>query len=296
MRSTTQPWMRGNGMTSAERFIVRQPATLAAPAAYRGAVFFALAMVGGCGGGGGNSSPPPPPPPVTASPGGIWVGTDPFSTTPVLGLVAETGELFFNSTGAINGGVYYVGQFIVDAENGANANIDAIAMPGSEYPDGATFAMGTLGGKLVERTSIDGGVNVNTYPPPPTEGHSYSYALSLTFSSQYNRPSSLATIAGNFGPSSLALTISSDGALFAQDGNTGCVINGVITTIDTRFNMYAVTLSTMNCATEFGVPDGAQLKGLATLNNSQSPEYVIIRAADTVSATKSAMEIAMNRM
>jgi hypothetical protein len=74
------------------------------------------------------------------------------------------------------------------------------------------------------------------------------------------------------------------------------VINGVITTIDTRFNMYAVTLSTMNCTTEFGVPDGAQLKGLATLNNSQSPEYVIIRAADTVSATKSAMEISMNRM
>lgn len=132
-------------------------------------------------------------------------------------------------------------------------------------------------------------------PAPPTEGHAYSNSLSLTFSSQYNRASSLATIAGNYGPSSLALTISADGALFAQDAGTGCVINGVITTIDTRFNMYAVTLSTMNCAGEFGVPDGAQLKGLATLNDSQAPEYVIIRAADTVSATKSAMTITMNR-
>ena len=87
----------------------------------------ALAMVGGCGGGGGNG-PPPPPPPANASPGGIWVGTDSISATPILGLVAESGELFFNAGGAINGGVYYVGQFTVD-RNTINANIDAIAMP-----------------------------------------------------------------------------------------------------------------------------------------------------------------------
>jgi hypothetical protein len=117
----------------------------------------------------------------------------------------------------------------------------------------------------------------------------------VTFSGQYNRASSLDTIAGNYGPSSLALTISSNGALIAQDAGR-CVINGTVATIDTRFNMYAVTLSTMNCATEFGVPDGAQLKGLATLNNSQDPEYVVIAVSDTVSATKSAMTISMNRM
>jgi hypothetical protein len=70
----------------------------------------------------------------------------------------------------------------------------------------------------------------------------------------------------------------------------------VVTTIDTRFNMYAVTLSTTNCAAELAVPDGIQLTGLATLNNSQDPEYVMIRVADTVSATKSAMTITLNRM
>jgi hypothetical protein len=153
-----------------------------------------------------------------------------------------------------------------------------------------------LGGQIVERASIDGGVSINTDPAPPAEGHAYSNSLSLTFSSQYNRASSLATIAGNCGPNSLALTISADGMLFAQDAGTRCVINGVITTIDTRFNMYAVTRSTMNCAAEFGVPDATQLKGLATLNNSQAPEYVTIRAADTISATKSAMTITVNRM
>jgi hypothetical protein len=34
----------------------------------------------------------------------------------------------------------------------------------------------------------------------------------------------------------------------------------------------------------------------AMLNNSQDPEYVVIAAADTVSATKSAMTISMSRM
>lgn len=192
-------------------------------------------------------------------------------------------------------GVYYVGQFTVD-KNTINADIDAIAMQNSHYPDGATWGTGTLGGQIVERTAIDGGVMINTDPAPPAEGHAYSNSLSLTFSSQYNRASSLATIAGSYGPSSLALTISADGVLSAQDAGTGCVINGTVATIDPRFNMYAVTLSTMNCAAEFGVPDGAQLKGLATLNNSQSPDYVMIGAADTVSATKSALTITMNRM
>jgi hypothetical protein len=256
-------------------------------------VVTAIAMTG-CGGGDGGGMPPPPPV-VNASPGGIWVGTDPISLTSVLGLVAETGELFFNAGGAINGGVYYVGQFTVDG-NSINADFDAIAMQNSHYPDGATWGTGTLGGQIVERMSIDGGVTINTDPPPPVEGHAYSNSLSLTFSAQYNRASSLATIAGNFGPGSLALTISADGVLFAQDAGTGCVVNGMITTIDTRFNMYAVTLSTMNCAAEFGVPDGAPLKGLATLDNSQTPEYLIIRTADAVSATKSAMTITMNRM
>jgi hypothetical protein len=133
----------------------------------------------------------------------------------VLGLVAETGELFFSAGGAMNRGVYYVGQFTVDGTT-INANIGAIAMQDSHYPDGATWGAGILGGQIVERASIDGGVSINTDPAPPAEGHACSNSLSLTFSSQYNRASSLATIAGNYGPNSLALTISADGTLFAR--------------------------------------------------------------------------------
>jgi len=266
------------------------------------AVSAILSLVTGCGGGGGGGTSLPP---VTnASPGGIWVGTDPLSPGhPVLGLVAETGELLFLDAGWTSG-VYYVGQFKTDGSS-INATVDAITTPGSQYPDRATSGTGTLGGHIVERTSIDGNVIINTDPATSIAGGQvFSTSLSLTFSDQYNRASSLTTIAGNYsstypdnyGTHTLALNISSDGELFAQDASTGCVINGMVSTIDTRFNLYAVTIATLNCATELGVPDGAQLKGLATLNNSQSPEYVIIGVSDTASPKKAAVMTSMNRM
>jgi Immunoglobulin domain len=232
---------------------------------------------------------------VNASPGGIWVGTDSSYTFTVLGLVAETGELFFSDTGVTSNGVYYVGQFTSEG-NAINANVDAITAPFSIYPDRGTTGTGDLDGTITERTSFDGGSSITTGPDAIGGGRVWPSTFSVTFSSQYNRASSLAIIAGNYGAGSLALTISSDGVLSAQDSGTGCTINGNVATIDPNYNMYAVTLSTVNCAAEFNVPDGAQLKGLATLNNSQSPEYLVIGAADTTSATWSAMMFTVNRM
>lgn len=254
-----------------------------------------VAFVGGCGGGGGSSPPPPPPPPPTASPGGIWVGTDLTAGEPVLGLVAETGDLFFSSEAITSGGVYYVGRFTTQGQ-AINADVDAILPPLSIYPDRATSGTGTLGGQIVERTSITGGVTINTDPATSIAGgRTFADSLSLTFSSQYNRPSSLAIVAGNFGPGSLALTISGDGVLFAQDSMSGCTLNGAVATIDPNYNMYAVTLTTSGCAAEFGTPDGAQLTGLATLDDSQSPENLVIGAADTVSTPKSALMFTVSR-
>jgi len=58
----------------------------------------------------------------------------------------------------------------------------------------------------------------------------------------------------------LALTIPGDGALFAQVAITGCPINGTASTIDACFKIYSVSLATLNCASEIGVPDGATLE------------------------------------
>jgi hypothetical protein len=232
---------------------------------------------------------------VNASAGGIWVGTDSSTTFPVVALVAETGELFFSDVGPTSNGVYYVGQFTSNG-NAINASVDAITAPFSIYPDRGTTGTGDLGGTIIERTSLDGGSMISTGPGAIGGGKAWDTTFSATFSSQYNRASSLATIAGNYGPGSLALTISSDGVLSARDSGTGCTMDGNVATIDPNYNMYAVTLSTMNCAAELNVPDGAQLKGLATLNDSQSPEYLVIGAADTTSATWSAMMFTINRM
>jgi hypothetical protein len=232
---------------------------------------------------------------VNALVGGIWVGTDSGYTFAVLGLVAETGELFFSDVGATSNGVYYIGQLTSDG-NAINGNVDAITAPSSIYPDRGTTGIGDLGGTIIERTSIDASSSISTGPGAIGGGRVWPSTFSVTFSTQYNRASSLATIAGNYGPGSLALTISSDGVLSAQDSGTGCTMNGNIATIDPNYNMYAVTLSTMNCAAEFNVPDGAQLKGLATLNDSQSPEYLVIGVADTTSATWSAMMFTISRM
>jgi hypothetical protein len=223
----------------------------------------------------------------------------------ILGLVAETGEMFFDGPGsATSDGVYHVGQFTTTA-NTADANVAAITKQNSIYPDRGTSGTGTLDCDIVERASLtDCIASITTGPAAIGGGRTWTTGpVSLSFSSQYNRPSSLATIAGNYGAtygqppgSSLALTISSSGVLFAQDAVTGCVINGTVTTIDPRFNMYGVIMTPMNCAVQFNVPDGSQLKGLATLDNSQTPEYVRIGAADTVSTTKSAMTLTANRM
>jgi hypothetical protein len=203
--------------------------------------------------------------------------------------------LFFSAHGQTTGGVYYVGQFTTTG-NTTTAKVDAITAQFSSYPDRATSGTGTLDGHLIQRTSIDGSVTINTDPATLIAGgQTFANSLSVTFSTRYNRPSSLDTIAGNYGQSSLTLTIASDGVLSAQDASTGCAINGTIVTIDPHFNLYAVTLSTMNCSGEFGVPDGAHLKGLATLDDSQDPESLYIGAADSVSATKSAMTIQVNR-
>jgi hypothetical protein len=60
----------------------------------------------------------------------------------------------------------------------------------------------------------------------------------------YERDSSLATIAGNFetlDPNSgtmIMLNINTDGTIFVQVPSTGCVLNGAVELIDSRFNAY----------------------------------------------------------
>src|SRR5438445_11210069 len=89
---------------------------------------FALPLAG-CGGGGSSSPPPPPPPPApNASPGGIWIGSDPISVMPVLGLVAESWELLLRFQGRTTAGGNFVGLFKT-AGTSLQANRDELNVP-----------------------------------------------------------------------------------------------------------------------------------------------------------------------
>jgi hypothetical protein len=253
----------------------------------------AVLVLGGCGGGNGGGGAPSVTPVTNASPGGIWNGTDPNDGWQVYGLVSETGAFFLIAGGSnlIGDGVTYVGTFVTQ-ENAIDGDMAAIRQPGYYYPDRAISGTGTIGGSIVERMSVSGAVDVNTDPATSTVGGStFTSQLSLTFSPVYNRPSALATVAGNFALGTSVLSVSNDGAVFALDPG-GCVINGTVSIVDARYNMYDASLTFTGCA---GIANGATLTGLATLDNSVSPEQLVLGLSNVAGATKVAILMRLGR-
>ena len=90
-------------------------------------------------------------------------------------------------------------------------------------------------------------------------GHSYEY-----------QPSSLEAIAGNYtlpaGTQTNTININSDGVVFGifHLGLT-CTVNGQVSLIDTRFNMYWMEWRFSNCSPPQPKFEGAQYSGLAGL-------------------------------
>jgi hypothetical protein len=69
--------------------------------------------------------------------------------------------------------------------------------------------------------------------------------------------------------------------MFVQDPTTGCVLNGTVSVIDERFNMYRVEYVYGACTGEAAVLNNVTFRGLATLDNSARPELLIIGATST---------------
>jgi hypothetical protein len=242
----------------------------------------------GCGGG-GDAGIAPPPPVVNQSPGGVWNGTAANFGDKVYGLVSEAGTFFLTT----DDGAMYVGTLMTQA-NLTNGDMVAVQPPNGIFPDRATSGTGTVGGTIVERVSINGDLVVNTDPATSiVGGQTFSSSLSLTFDAQYSRASSLATLAGNFsfGAGGM-LNISSAGLVSGQD-TSGCTVNGIVSTIDPKYNMYDTNLTFSACA---GIPDGVELAGLATLDDSQSPELLVLGVSNVASPTRFAILMRQARM
>lgn len=241
------------------------------------AALVAAVSLTACGGGGGSSStgvPTPPPtgggaaPPAPSTVGGIWQGSIPSLGVSVIGLVAETGEFHFLQSDDVQ----YFGTLSASGSSLSGAYV-GVTPVGFTFLDGSTTGTGTITGSVGARSSMAVQSAFRT-----ALNNTSTANFTLTYSAVYERPSSLATIAGNYrDPSTNAvINVNSAGVVFSQDATTGCVINGQVSIIDARYNAYRVQYSFSSCRGADMVLNGTTANGLATLDNTVSPERAII--------------------
>ncbi|HUG99765.1 MAG TPA: hypothetical protein VMQ83_11420 [Gammaproteobacteria bacterium] len=231
------------------------------------AIVALVLLMGGCGSGGGSGGstpPPPPPPPPDELVGGIWAGemvATGGGTIEIRGLITESGEFrWLDDT---------QGQQIfgtIDVDGTAISSTDAIsALPwGSFTPAGSRHGSTELTGTIDERVSMEGDFTTDG----EVEGDQFTGTFSLTYDDVYERPSSLATLAGTYTTTDDSLAIDAAGIMFYQSAANNCVANGTAELIDAAFNMYRVTLLAESCTGNDSVRNGLTFTGLAHLKDS----------------------------
>jgi hypothetical protein len=230
----------------------------------------AISMAG-CGGGGGGSS--------QSAEGTLGSGQD------ILGLVTEAGEFHFLDANEL---AQYFGTVSVSG-NGVSAQFTGYAALGSGFADGSTSGTGSLTGTIQARSTFTASSSFRT-----SAGNSNTNTINLTYNVLYDRDSSLATIAGNFEDlrTGSIVNISSGGVAFSQNPANGCVLNGSVSIINAQFNAYRVQYSYSNCQGADAILNGATFRGLATLDNTGSPELLLVGAQAQIGVTGvSAIEV-----
>lgn len=193
--------------------------------------------------------------------GGLWRGSDPISNKPMLALIAENGvSQYLREDGLQYFGITRVEGTALDAMlSAANAE----SLQGSARIQGTIKQGSSISGKL-------------TYTPK--NGTVQTSNIALTFDALYNKTSGLDKVAGNFKNTVTGATINinSSGALFSQDVTTGCVVNGAVAIIDTRFNAYSVRLSFTGCKASLANLNTTTAFGLLTVDDSgKTPRLVM---------------------
>jgi hypothetical protein len=244
-----------------------------------------LALLSACGGGNPGHSGPN----ATGlfSPDGIWNGTESVSGLQITGLIDSGNLRFIRSDG-----VQYVGYGPdTHGVSGFTAAVEGFTPFGSTWSDGSSHGTGMFSGTMQAKVSASLTVTFTTDAGTGSTG-----TFNLTFNSLYDVPSALSTIAGNYTDpkTGTVVTINSDGSVFAQDANTGCEINGTVSIKDPTHNVYGIQVSYQSCTGSSAVLNGAQFSGLATLNNSVSPEQILAGLSGQSGATKYAIVYTLN--
>jgi hypothetical protein len=217
-------------------------------------------IVSGCGSGGGDSTGSSSSPAQSIA--GIWTGTLTSTTLQtaygVVGLITESGTARFANTSTL---AQYGGQVSVNGGSFSSA-ATAYAPYGGIFPNGSTVGPVSVSGTFTEKGVMEG-----SYSGVGDAGTFY-----LTYSSLYDRPSSLALVSGTWKGSiegyANTLTIDSVGNI---DGSStsGCTYSGNIGIIESSHNEYALTLSIGNCGGRDGLYSGlAALTDVNATNDS----------------------------
>lgn len=251
-------------------------------------MLFLASSITACGGGGGGGSgdSAAPPPAADEAIGGIWVGTD-SSGTEIVALSTESGRVHWVSAET---GEQGFGTGSVDG-SAVTFNYTYVAPLGASLSDGSSSANCVATGTIQERQSLTVTTNCTT-----DSGGSFSNSASMAYDSLYDRDSSLAIIAGNYDDAGLTFNIAGNGVIFEQDPDTACVLNGQVTIIDPQFNAYDMSVTLSSCQGEFSILNGAAFTGLATLDNTITPEVIVIAQTGTVEGIIVSAVIAMERL
>jgi hypothetical protein len=235
----------------------------------------------GCGGGDDGGSLV-----TTASPGGIWAGTDSGSGLQVSGVVDEMGQFNLIRSDLVQ----FVGAATTSG-NAVSASFAGFTQMGAAFEDGSTHGTGTLSGTIAERSTL-----ALSYQFSTDAGAASSGTLNLTFNTLYDVASSLPAISGNYtDPSTQAtVAVSSSGAITSQDPVTFCVVNGQVSIIDAMYNAYAVTYEYSSCTGASAVLNGVQFAGLATLNNGSNPVQAIIAVTGEAASAPLALVLTLD--
>jgi hypothetical protein len=104
-------------------------------------------------------------------------------------------------------------------------------------------------------------------------------------------------ISGNFvnAAGSAVVTVGTNGSIFSQDANSGCVLNGSVTIINASYNAYKVQFDYANCVGQAAALNGVQFTGLAMLDNTVPPEQIVAAATGQSGNTKYSVVVRLNR-
>lgn len=254
-------------------------------------VTFAISiLLSACGGGGsdagvsgGNDTGSGGSPQTNNVPnGGIWSVDTIVNGSHVQGraLITEDGRLMSFSQNLNNGCAdIAIGNVSVNGSSVTGTDIVAIVeyATGSTintncaFVDGSTWGTQLLNGSIVKGSTL-------TFSGTTTTGNGTTFsssAITATFNSLYNRPSSLNKLAGSWlMPTGNFEFIDANGVLNSYDPTTNCTFTGQVSLIDSRYNAYSVTNTPSGCMGAAAIFNGQTARSIMTLDDTVSPNLL----------------------